>query len=284
MKEQIRHAPQLTRFLQLDCLQGESFYEFIEAIGRQLPGTIKTEVLLDSLLHLAGKKLTPAVLQQVAWQLAGNLPRLRAWHAVPPWNRQPVPEYVPLQIVTAKVAQLKQRPAAEFELLVLAGTPAGLTITKLWSQRFCAAISQRLGFSKPWGSHRFHHVLELVNLRFYGLLTPELCGLRPDFAEIWYTADNRHVYPSSVLTHNRSFIRLRGRDPKHFVCPRNYPRTQPCHLCPIGQDECLAAVHDATYVQKRCGQCRRMSWFDPAHPRRTICVNCHNTNQLKRDQ
>ena len=52
----------------------------------------------------------------------------------------------------------------------------------------------------------------------------------------------------------------------------------------MGLEHCLAATHPRTYEPRRCETCQTDdAYFDPAFPRRTMCVDCHQRQQLRRE-
>lgn len=123
----------------------------LELFQRQLKHDIPRDVIRTSILDLIGVPLTVDSLYDTAWRLAGNLQRLQNFHAVPPWNRQAVPEYVPVQVVSVGKALRNNRMAVALELRILAGTPAPRILRNVWSAKFCAVLGRRLGFSKSCG-------------------------------------------------------------------------------------------------------------------------------------
>lgn len=274
LKEKLADHPKLKPFIGQQ-LTGSVFRAFIKEFNRLLPGKTREQILRESLLHLAGVVLTQDVLDETAWRLAGNIDRIKAWRPVMPWTRQVDFEYVPVQIVHARRTLEFHKHGAEFSFQVLAGTSAGCTIVKTWTQRLCAALSRRLGFSNQRGGFPFLDVLQLVNLRMYVLVDPIKSARAPDFEEVWQEDNGKTIRPIACYNYNRKLLRMRvGRG---FPCPKNFDRElSPCHLCPVGQEECLMAVHDLSYVKKACPSCEKDAWFDPAVPSRTVCVDCHH--------
>lgn len=255
-------------------LTGSTFRNFVKDCRRLLPGKPQEQVIQDSLLHLAGVHLDEDLLDENAWRLAGNMNRINAWRPAVPWNRQVDHEYVPVQVVAAERSFLKNKQAVELEFKVLAGTPTTMSIYKLWSLRFCGALSRRLGFSRANGDYPFDDALQFVSLRMYVLIDPKISGSGPDFEEIWQEDRGHKIRPSSVYNYNRKIMRMRAG--QKYKCPKGFDVAEhPCHLCEIGQDECPVAVHDLTYLKKECPKCKLPNaFFDPA-VKRKVCVNCH---------
>lgn len=274
LKAKLTDHPKLRAFLGQQ-LTGSVFRNFVKEFNRLLPGKTREQVVRESLLHLAGVVLTEDLLEDDAWRMAGNLGRLLAWRPVVPWSRQSVAEYVPVQIIAGRRAVLAGKQAVEFDFQVLAGTPTGMTITKIWTNRLCAALSRPLGFSNARGGFPFDDAMQLVDLRMYVMIDPAKSARGPDFEEVWMESNGKTIRPVGLYNYNRKWLRMRAG--RGWVCPKNYDREQhPCHLCHIGREECLVAVHDLTYVSKFCAGCEKNSWFDPLVPSRQVCVNCHN--------
>lgn len=258
-------------------LAKDLFEGFVDVVRRKLPAGIIREVVRDSLLNVAGRQLTQELLDDTAWRMAGNVPRLKALRTAPVWNRQVWDEYVPLQIVAVSRSYRHHKPMASLTLRVLAGTPAGLLIETTWSIGLCRALAQRLGFTSPFGDHPFDDSRQLMGFRFYGLIEPRLCRPTPQFESLWCTDENDKIYPQSCYKHNRELLRCRNRPPGVFDCPRGFPvETVPCHRCWVGLDGCPVAVHSRSYTQGFCDGCGRQALFDPSLRNTTVCLDCHD--------
>lgn len=250
--------------------------ELAKAIHQRLPKKkILEDVVYESLTTLAARRFSAAVLDGVAWRIAGNLPRLESFHPATPWNRQPQDEYVPVQVSRVARSYRFRKPLAVLTLKILAGTPAGLQMTKQWSPALCRALAYRLGYERARHATPFRDTRELVGFRFYALLQPDLCRNGPDFESLWLTEDGRRVHPGSCYSFNRDVIRTRSRS-DDFTCPQNYdPVDVPCYRCWIGRDRCLAAVHDKTFEKRRCDACEKEALFDPALVS-AVCIDCYD--------
>lgn len=256
-----------------ETLDAERFPEFVRCLGRGL-ARVPADLVRESVLHTAGRPLTAALLAAEAWRLAGNLERLREYHAVPPWNRQAAPEYVPCQVLDVALEARERRRFAELTLRVLAGTPAGLQLKKTWSSKFVALLSRSLGFAPSWtGSLYFTTPLQLAGLQFYVLLEPRLCGARPDFEKLWTHERSRRIRPASCLTHNRQLLALRERALSHYPCVAGFAPAIPCHRCYVGLDRCPLATHAQTFPTQLCHFCAREELFDLALSTR-MCRRC----------
>ena len=249
---------------------GVEFEEFTKVIHAMLPKGILWGVIYESLIHLAGQTITETALRENVWRLAGNITRLRRHFAVPPWNRQPVDEMVPVQIVSARRAiSARRKPGANFDFQVLAGTSCPAVITRFWTRGFCSLLSRRMGFSKPWGKQRFDDCYQFVTLRMYVQIESRLCKAAPDFEAVW--EKDEKIFPSACIAWNRQVLHMRTR--QGFRCPRGFHEDQQCHLCFVGLDECPVATHNATFVKRECGECHKQSWFDPEQGG-DACLSC----------
>lgn len=261
-------------------LDRETFQEFVEAIRLALPNRgrdIDEDVVIASLRHLAAQKLTSEMLAETAWRLGGNLHRLRSCTPVLPWGLQPLPEWVPVQMLRCNLRWTKgksRKYGATFYMRIMAGLSCPLMMYQFWTSRFCGLISRDMGFTFSRGPYPYRDPREFIGLRFYAKVDPCLSEEAPSFHEIRVT--------SGCKNWNRKLLVMRARsDPEFFRCPFNHPGEHPCYLCPVGQDRCDAAVHERTFVQRRCRRCRRRdAWFDPMY-RRKICVDCFHELRKK---
>ena len=255
---------------------GADFENFVEEIRKRLPWNLSFEAVYSSLGYLAGQEITDKNFDAAVWRLLGNLERLKRYEPVYPWSSQDKPEWMPVQVLFID-RQVSHRgdPGGDFGLQILAGSACPMVIRKFWTRKFVSVLSRRLGFSKPWHAYPFRDVLELTNLRFQILVTPELSSKGPGFEEVQVS--------NPQVTWNRRYLRLRHRQAGHFDCPRGYPISQPCWSCHVGLDKCPAAVHAKTFVQKICPYCNdEEAWFDPSHAERKMCIDCYHQKLLKR--
>jgi hypothetical protein len=75
---------------------------------------------------------------------------------------------------------------------------------------------------------------------------------------------------SSMIKLNRAKIEVRCRVKP---CPRGF--NHPCSFCWLGYDNCPAAVHPVTYVERYCTMCKSEGWFDPGED----SLACHRCRQ-----
>jgi hypothetical protein len=255
-----------------------TFDDFIATLRVTLPRRgqdVAEDVLMSSLQGIAGTFLTRSKLSEVTWRVAGNLQQLRNCVPVPAWGQQLVVEWAPVQVLSSLPAWSRRRkPGADFVLRFLAGSPCPLRVQQCWTKAFCGLFSRELGFTAPWNDFPFEDTRQLVNLRFYVKIEPELCGSAPGFHEV--------KAPPGCRTWNRNMFRLRARrDPEIFSCPAEFPLDVPCHACPVGEEHCQAAVHERSFVPKYCPRCQLdEAWHDPASSRK-ICVDCFRVLKRK---
>jgi hypothetical protein len=256
----------------------ETFPQLVSLIHGSFPSKgrdIDEDVIIKSVQGLAASKLTREKLADTAWRLAGNLQHLRSCCAVVPWGKQVEPEWVPIQALSATLRWTrKKKMGASFRLKFLAGSPCPLTINQFWTHGFCAMFAQDLGFTAPWNNMPYADPRQLVSLRFYVKIEPDLCEGNPGFHEV--------KAPPGCLTWNKNLLAMRYRlHPEVFNCPVGYPPEHPCHSCYVGEDNCDAAVHAKTFIQRHCSRCRKDdAWFDPAS-RRRICTDCFHELRRK---
>lgn len=262
-------------------ITGPHFELLLERVGEFFKGRIDPAVLQDTVRHLAGTSPSAETLKATAHRLCGNFRRLAAdGRAVPPWVVQKFREWVPVQIMNVRRQRLKSgKLGGVFEFRVLAGTPCPLTVRKWWSLGQCRYwATKHFGFSRPPGQsvqakpakYPFMTFEQLVGMRLYVLMEPELCGHQePMFGQ--------HVkVPPSVAAWNKELLRHRFRIDPGYGCPQEYPTVFPCHRCMHGYlGTCPVGTHPYDYELKPCAQCGKdKAPFDPARGD-AMCVNCY---------
>lgn len=255
-------------------ITGSELSEIADALRRALPGTVKRDVVFESVRHLVGRKLTAYTAAKLAWRLAGNLARLKAGESVRPWvGGLSGPEYLPLEAIKATpLRDARNRLGYELSFMVLAGTPAAEKVSRYWTNAQVRWVAMRIGFSAPWGKYPFHKGTEIVGLRLLVRADPELSR----GGVIGFTACEEQ--PPSFVSWNRKEV-LRFR--MHIEpCPNGW--THPCRNCAVGYEECRASVHLKTYEQRWCPECQSdAAFFDPellSHK----CVSCTHKERMKR--
>lgn len=249
--------------------RGDYFEAFVRAVHNKLPKYVPYDHVRESMYDLAGHDVTSRALDSLSWRLAANVSKLKAG-PVYAWRGQTSPEWVVSQVVGVyRGNNYSGMPGAFVELLVLSGSAVGCLLVKFWTVKFARFLSDRAGFSKPWKPTPMEDMSQYFGMRMYLHLTPEKSKETPDFDVIDFSP--------SMLAWNKELLKKRSRlDDELFKCPCNLPKTLACHNCVIGVDRCPAATHQHTYVKKFCEACNKESWFDPAKPRRKLCVPCWN--------
>ncbi len=250
-------------------LEGAELEAFVSRLRRILPGGISRDVLFESARQLAGIELTPNRALRFCWQLAGNLPRLRAGRAVVEWHNQEQDEWVPLQVIAADIRRnRKDEIGYELRFRVLAGTPCPLVLIRFWSKRFCYLLGRRVGFTAPRQNMPFTDGRQFVNLRLLGRIEAAKSSPQPTFFEV--------NCPPSCFDYNRALLRKR----MHLEpCPNGW--RHPCHRCAVGYLECPAATHEQTYEERFCEGCSKPAAFDPGATT-PHCVSCTERENLRR--
>lgn len=248
---------------------GDDFDDFVKCIHEALPKGIPYDTLYESCLHVAGEEITDDCLSTLAWMLAGNLRRLRNGLIVQPWSGTHKPEWVPVQILSAKFDVSKWgKQGAHLEMKALAGRPCTQVFTKFWTTAFCHTFAARMGFSRfPSGPYPFQDVRELVNLRLY-------VEVQPNTPQISF---DQIAIPPSLVAWNLRYIKRRAR--VNWPCPKKKPDSLPCYRCAVGQDQCPVSLHPTTYFKESCSQCQRLAWFETVTD--PVCVDCTTVNIIK---
>jgi hypothetical protein len=247
--------------------RGRQFEQLVQAVHDCLPRHVPFVNVYDSMISLAGRPLGDRDMYMTAWRLAANVRRLR-YSAVPPWSGQASPEWVPAEVANTSFAVNHWRETgASVEFVILAGTPAGMVLTRFIARRFAGALGVRLGFGRSHQPSRFHDVAELVGLRMFLHIVPERCHEHPDW-------DRVAVAPAQ-LQFNRELLQKRLRtDPALFECPFRINPLVACYQCPVGRDRCSVAARDETLVKKYCIHCESDSWFNAKQLQRGVCEAC----------
>lgn len=271
-------------------LTGEQFDQLVAQVKEVLPTSVPRRAVYESLRHLAGQRTTREQLHATAHLLAGNLPLLRKGNPVHPWSFQHKAEWVPVQITSARLGKHNDKVGWHFGVQILAGSPAGLRISKFWNNNFCRFISRELGFKRrpPVNSRtlqpvirQFRHPTEFVQLRFSALLDPELCersdrGL--DFQKIKVRVAERKW--------NQRKMDQRDRVLPGHSCPIGKTAEQLlCFKCPLGylpsdSQRCEAATHGYPWQAYDCPSCKQRAWRDPVVSERE-CVSCARKSALR---
>jgi hypothetical protein len=262
-------------------VKGKKFERMLQLFWENIPGDIDLDVLEDSLRHCAGSLMTKELLRDTCWRIAGNIPRLKDKRAVPPWHVQKLPEWVPVQVVGCRPERNKSgRLGSLFEFRVVGGTPCPRCVFKFWSARQAVKFAKEgFGFSRNvYGrddpAYPFQAPSQLVNLRAYVLLEPEMCGKELGFEEL--------DWPSAVKNWNKQVLKLRFRTHSREKCPNGFPDEFPCHHCAVGFYSCLAGCHRHDWTVRPCKECgNKEALFDP-EIKEKICIDCYDKKRTKR--
>lgn len=250
-------------------MSGREIESVVSDLQRNLPRGIQRTALFETVRPLVGVELTPAICEQTAWQIAGNISQLREGHAVGPWLGQAQDEWVPLQVL--RVSPLRdrfQRIGSSIEFRVLAGSSCPARILRFWKTEMCGPLARRFGFTPPWGQFPYSEAAQFVGLRFLGKIEVAQSREQPVFQEV--------VCPGPYLKYNRELLKLRFHK---IPCPNGW--THPCQQCAVGYEECNAATHLRTYIEGFCPYCELAAPFDPEVPS-DRCVPCTIKENLRR--
>lgn len=245
-------------------LTGNALVEASQAITDCLPNRVSPGAVFESVRVLAGSTLTRQVAGSLAWRLAGNLDKLGDGVPVFPWAGQIDDERVPVCIESMRPIMRRKVAGYLVSCRALAGSPCPMLFDEFISTRSCRAISRAIGFSAPWGPYPYSTPLHFVRLIFFAHIEAAKSEKRPAFSKV--TAS------SSMIKLNRAKIEVRCRVKP---CPRGF--NHPCAFCWLGYDNCPAAVHPITYVERHCTSCKSEGWFDPGEDS-LICHRCRQHN------
>ena len=260
-------------------LVDDTINELVSDVGSEMPSSISTPVIFQSLFDLVGEVPTKQLLFDTLWRLAGNIPALMRSEPVHPWNVQHAAEVVPAQVVEVHTVRHRSKVVQSVLFQFLAGSPSSLQAHQYWSSRKCAYLARRKDdagngfmFSRNPGSRSRRHAKypytdprQLVGMRCLTVVTPELSEDGPNFQEIKFT--------SSLGSHNRELLKRRVRVDEGYNCPQGFNRTHECHTCYLGRDKCSAACHPRTYEVDFCSSCGQQAYFD-RKDFTGYCVNC----------
>jgi hypothetical protein len=262
-------------------LIGESFSRFVDVVFEVLPGKpVERFALEESLRHVVGVKLTKDLIASVSWRIAGNLPRLRARRAVPPWHVQRFPEWVPAHIVSCRRSRNKSNEfGGLYGFRILAGTPASLTCYRWWSKNMAGFLAgNHFGFAKYTGrrspAYDFLAPEQLVGLRLLLLIDPDVSGQEPGFSKVYFVTQLRKW--------NQTTLRCRARDYPGFTCLKQVSDEElPCFRCPVGFTRCRAATHRTDWIVRPCPVCEKTSMFDDELDSKK-CLDCFAAEAARR--
>lgn len=227
---------------------------------------ISQDTWFESLRFLVNQTLTAEQLKGLAWRIAANLPVMLAGKPMPLQTFVASDDqHCIAQVLTGQMVGHPRtgKPGVMFEILVLTGWAAALTLAQFLPLAVLRALSQRIGFSSPWGNRPYTSWAELVGLRVAAQLQYNRMedGLAlGEFAEHGPTTkwNTEHVLDLR--------FRLKGKK-----CPNEF--RHPCRNCVIGYDQCPAGTHPLTYEIGTCMVCASGTIMDP-YRSKTICIHC----------
>jgi hypothetical protein len=261
---------------------GQDFLELVSRIKEVLPKEVPESAISDSIKNILGVELSEKLAEDLAWRLAGNLPRLKKGIPVPVWTRQLEEEWAPIRVesvwpktLKSKKPGIKTRSGAIIVFRFLAGFPAGKLVERFWSDVMVRHYRRTLGFS-AFDANRYsyggangklnlplHDIREIGRFRFVAKVLKETFRDQPTF-------DARDIRcPPAFVKWNQTIQKRRQR--VGFTCPYNLQIM--CHHCPVGWEQCSAACHARNFVQVICSRCKKQSWSDP-ETMEGVCVDC----------
>lgn len=247
-------------------LTGSTPHDVCKDILEVLPASVSEGAVFESVRVLAGTTLTQKAAAELAWRLAGNVNKLQEGVPVFPWVRQIENERVPIRVEDMRPVKKRNTSGYLLQCRAVGGSPCPMVFPQFISANGCRAISETLGFSKPWGPYPLRTPMYFVNLLFYAHVEVERSKAYPGFLQISVS--------SSMLRENREKIEIRCRTKP---CPQQFSHS--CDFCWVGYDNCIAAVHPMTYVARDCPTCNTDGWFNPGESS-ISCQQCRRNSQL----
>ena len=241
-------------------LVGQTIQDVCDDLAAVLPQTVSRAALSESLRVMAGTDMTQRTARELAWRLAGNVDKLIAGEPAFPWAGQFSDEVVPVRVERMRFEKRQKTKGYVLYCRALAGSPCPMVFPQFFSLRSFRAVCRTLGFSAPWGQYPMATPLYFVNLVFFAHLEASRSAETPYFKTISASA--------GLVTHNKPKIAVRCRVKP---CPLGYKHE--CSKCWMGYNECPAAIHPRTLVQRPCTQCAAVGFFEP-EDEGAICLNC----------
>lgn len=269
MRQRLITESDLLAFIGVE-LSRDTLIDFLRCLIAQLPMPIELDLLRQTLLPMiAGRPLlTEDLLDEMCWHVSGNWHHLKLGIVMPPRPRLQEDEWHPIQILDVLPARPRKDAARMSMTLEFAGgTFCGSRIEITRSRSFGLVLHPYLVGEKSRRSHPYVHPMQMVNMRFIGLVETGSSARRLMISSM--------VTTGAIQNWNRTLYKMRMRRAVSlFACPMHYPDTKGCHRCHIGIDQCAAATHAHTYIAGNCPKCKAASWFSSAG--QDLCVNCQN--------
>lgn len=253
-----------------DVPKQETLYDIADVLALTCHLERRSTGLIETCRTLPNAPLSERSLFYFASRLAARHEDLVAGRPVRPWVCQSEPEWIAFEILEGEHGRdKKDQLGTAYWLQSLTGSVCPRVIQKFWTRKQCAYLARLLGFTHRNGHYPFQDAMQMVRLRFAGLVEPARSKDGPDFFQV--------ATPGSFLAWNREILNARLRhDP---ACPNGYRHA--CHNCPVGYDACMAGTHPASFVLDWCGGCNEESCFDPAVDS-DRCVTCRRAKKMRK--
>lgn len=217
--------------------------EVVHIINAVLPRSKKWD--RDTVFNFASKVPLPVrnAATTAQW-LAANVCFLNKGTTPSPWQRtNPGGEFVTVRVhsIEPNIRETDRKHGYIVKYDILTGSPAG-RVYREWvsAKRFMSAVRPVIGFDHPAGRASrtikplvYRHHTDVVGCYI-------VVGLAP--GEELRSESFRQM--QDLRTYNRKILALRFRVAGQ--CPDGHPDTHPCHRCPKGYGECIAAVRPKT--------------------------------------
>lgn len=248
-------------------VDGDQLNAMTDATLQHMPQVVTKNAVFESLRAFAGTQITQKTAGEIAWRLAGNVPRLIDGIPVLPWTRQTEDELVPVLVERVVSGKRKDKLGYYFTLRACGGTPCPLSFTHFISRLACKMIIKAVGFSgNSWGKHPYAGMSpHFTGLLFFAHVEAERSRDAPYFHKVSAS--------SSMLKRNKELLDVRCRVKP---CPFEYRHN--CVDCHIGYLDCQYATHRNTYDVRPCPCCNKEAFFDPKTPA-MMCIRCQHANR-----
>lgn len=268
-------------------LSGATFHAFVDRLHQALPDNILRNTVHQSLIELLKQELTPQLLLDTCWRLAGNMEKLLDQQPVISWGIQRNYEWIPVQICDVYTTKKYKQLVHSLTFQSLAGTVVPLKLFQHWSIKKTTYLAtfrndKGLGFGfgrshinsrgEQKGNSLFYDIRQFYGLRCFLLIDPKQSKTEPIAVEVGHS--------SATMVYNRNLIS--GRDRLQNKCIRGLPDTVECFHCPYGTDKCALATHEFSFKKGKCPRCTKDGFFDPAEIELPgLCINCVREERIK---
>jgi hypothetical protein len=248
------------------CLEGDRITpESCDIISRKICAIIKypidnRQTVYDSIYPIFMTwEITPKLLFQIAYRIAGNIELIRKHQSIPKWDGL-VETWVPVDVVGVKEHYCTV-PAKEIQVFITAGFPAGAYLSQEISNRFLQYMMREIGYPR----YKTFDAQEIYNLKFTTQIVREKGKIRMVAFNVG----------SSQRKVNMDLYKMR-----HGGCPQGYPIE--CTNCLVGLEGCPASLHRKEWVVGDCSGGHR-GIMDMDGTRCHICIDKEKRDEfLKR--